>query len=37
MLKHYLIAWANICQTMGPEFELYLPMVMPLLLSAAGT
>jgi hypothetical protein len=30
MLGHYLIAtWAKICQAMGPEFEPYLPVVMP--------
>ena len=37
MLGLYLIAtWAKICQAMGPEFEPYLPVVMPPLLAAAG-
>lgn len=38
MLNHYLIAtWAKVCQAMGPEFEPYLPVVMPpLLLSASA-
>ncbi|EIM83632.1 uncharacterized protein STEHIDRAFT_160207 [Stereum hirsutum FP-91666 SS1] len=37
MLPHYLIAtWAKICQTMGPEFEPFLPAVMPQLLRAAS-
>ncbi|KAM6503013.1 Armadillo-type fold [Amanita muscaria] len=36
-LQHYLIAtWAKVCQAMGPEFEPYLPIVMPTLLSTAG-
>ncbi|GBE80930.1 Importin subunit beta-3 [Sparassis crispa] len=38
MLSHYMIAtWAKVCQAMGPEFEPYLPVVMPPLLVAAGT
>jgi hypothetical protein len=38
LLGHYLIAtWAKICQAMGPEFEPYLPVVMPPLLEAAAT
>ncbi|KZT64897.1 ARM repeat-containing protein [Daedalea quercina L-15889] len=38
MLTHYLIAtWAKVCQAMGEEFEPYLPVVMPPLLSAAST
>ena len=38
LLNHYLIAtWAKICQAMGPEFEPYLPVVMPPLVNAAGT
>ena len=37
LLGHYLIAtWAKICQAMGPEFEPYLPVVMPPLLIAAS-
>jgi hypothetical protein len=37
MLGHYLIAtWAKVCQAMGPEFEPYLPVVMPPLLTAAS-
>ncbi|KAI0314845.1 armadillo-type protein [Amylostereum chailletii] len=37
MMPHYLIAtWAKICQAMGPEFEAYLPVVMPPLLRAAS-
>ncbi|TDL15928.1 ARM repeat-containing protein [Rickenella mellea] len=37
MLNHYLIAtWAKICQALGPEFEPYLPIVMPPLLQAAS-
>jgi hypothetical protein len=36
-LGHYLIAtWAKVCQAMGPEFEPYLPVVMPSLLATAG-
>ncbi|RDB16214.1 Importin subunit beta-3 [Hypsizygus marmoreus] len=36
-LGHYLIAtWAKVCQAMGPEFEPYLPVVMPALLSTAS-
>lgn len=37
MLNHYLIAtWAKVCQALGPEFEPYLPVVMPPLLHAAS-
>jgi hypothetical protein len=37
MLPHYLIAtWAKVCQAMGPEFEPYLPVVMPPLIRAAN-
>ena len=37
MLPHYLIAtWAKVCQAMGPEFEPYLPVVMPPLFWAAN-
>ncbi|KAI0090866.1 ARM repeat-containing protein [Irpex rosettiformis] len=37
MLGHYLIAtWAKVCQALGPEFEPYLPVVMPPLLTAAA-
>ena len=37
MLNHYLIAtWAKVCQALGPEFEPYLPIVMPPLLEAAS-
>jgi hypothetical protein len=37
LLNHYLIAtWAKICQAMGPEFEPYLPVVMPPLVNAAS-
>ena len=36
-LGHYLIAtWAKVCQAMGPEFEPYLPVVMPPLLVTAS-
>ncbi|KIY64331.1 ARM repeat-containing protein [Cylindrobasidium torrendii FP15055 ss-10] len=36
-LAHYLMAtWAKICQAMGSEFEPYLPVVMPGLLSMAS-
>jgi hypothetical protein len=36
-LGHYLIAtWAKVCQAMGPEFEPYLPVVMPPLLTTAS-
>ncbi|OBZ65152.1 Importin subunit beta-3 [Grifola frondosa] len=37
MLGYYMIAtWAKVCQAMGPEFEPYLPVVMPPLLRAAS-
>ncbi|KAF9218740.1 ARM repeat-containing protein [Gyrodon lividus] len=37
LLATYLIAtWAKICQALGPEFEPFLPMVMPPLLNAAS-
>lgn len=37
MLNHYLIAtWAKVCQALGPEFEPYLPVVMPPLLQTAS-
>jgi len=37
LLGYYLIAtWAKVCQALGPEFEPYLPIVMPPLLAAAG-
>ncbi|KAJ3747159.1 armadillo-type protein [Lentinula detonsa] len=36
-LSHYLMGtWAKICQAMGPEFEPYLPAVMPDLLATAS-
>ncbi|KAF7325964.1 hypothetical protein MKEN_00447300 [Mycena kentingensis (nom. inval.)] len=36
-LGHYLIAtWAKVCQAMGTEFEPYLPVVMPNLLTTAS-
>ncbi|KAJ7061031.1 armadillo-type protein [Mycena amicta] len=36
-LGHYLIAtWAKVCQAMGNEFEPYLPVVMPNLLTTAS-
>ncbi|KAF9521782.1 armadillo-type protein [Crepidotus variabilis] len=36
-LSHYLIAtWAKVCQALGSEFEPYLPVVMPSLLSTAS-
>lgn len=36
-LNYYLIAtWAKICQALGPEFEPYLPVVMPPLVTAAS-
>ena len=37
LLNSYLVAsWAKICQALGPEFEPYLPVVMPPLLRAAS-
>lgn len=37
MLPHYLSAsWAKVCQAMGPEFEPYLPVVIPPLLQSAA-
>jgi hypothetical protein len=37
LLTHYLIStWAKVCQALGPEFEPYLPVVMPPLLLAAS-
>lgn len=37
MLPQYLSAtWAKICQAMGPEFEPYMPIVMPPLLKSAA-
>ena len=37
LLSSYLVAsWAKICQALGPEFEPYLPVVMPPLLRAAS-
>ncbi|KAF8584878.1 ARM repeat-containing protein [Ramaria rubella] len=37
LLPHYLSAsWAKVCQAMGPEFEPYLPVVMPPLLRSAA-
>lgn len=37
MIGHYLVAtWAKVCQALGPEFEPYLPVVMPPLLHAAS-
>ena len=36
-ISHYLMAtWAKVCQAMGPEFEPYLPVVMPSLLLTAS-
>ena len=36
-IAHYLITtWAKVCQVMGPEFEPYLPVVMPSLLLMAS-
>ncbi|KAF9457022.1 armadillo-type protein [Collybia nuda] len=36
-LGHYLIAtWAKVCQALGQEFEPYLPVVMPALLTTAS-
>ncbi|TFK68992.1 ARM repeat-containing protein [Pluteus cervinus] len=36
-LSYYLIAtWSKVCQAMGPEFEPYLPVVMPSLLTTAS-
>ena len=36
-LTHYLIStWAKVCQAMGEEFEPYLPVVMPSLLTTAS-
>jgi importin-5 len=38
LLNHYLIATlAKICQAMGPEFEPYLPVIMPPIVNAAST
>ncbi|EGO00640.1 hypothetical protein SERLA73DRAFT_166917 [Serpula lacrymans var. lacrymans S7.3] len=37
LLANYLIAtWAKVCQALGPDFEPYLPVVMPPLINAAG-
>lgn len=37
LLATYLIAtWAKLCQALGPEFEPFLPVVMPPLLNAAS-
>lgn len=37
LLNSYLVAsWAKICQALGPEFEPYLPVVMPPLLRTAS-
>lgn len=37
LLPSYLIAtWAKVCQALGPEFEPWLPAVMPPLLRAAS-
>ncbi|KIJ25106.1 hypothetical protein M422DRAFT_193858 [Sphaerobolus stellatus SS14] len=37
MLPQYLCAtWAKVCQAMGPEFEPYLPVIMPPLLESAA-
>ncbi|KAN0081729.1 Armadillo-type fold [Tylopilus felleus] len=37
LLATYLMAtWAKICQALGPEFEPFLPVVMPPLLNAAS-
>ena len=37
ILPDYLIAtWVKVCQAMGPEFELYLPVVLPPLFHAAN-
>jgi len=37
MLPQYLCAtWAKVCQAMGPEFEPYLPIIMPPLLQSAA-
>ena len=37
LLGHYMIAtWAKTCQVVGPEFEPYLPVVMPHLLAAVS-
>ena len=36
-IAHYLVAtWSRVCQAMGPEFESYLPVVMPSLLLIAS-
>ena len=36
-IAHYLIGtWAKVCQAMSPEFESYLPVVMPFLLATAS-
>ena len=36
-LDHYLIAtWEKVCQAKGPEFECYLSVVMPSLLTTSG-
>ncbi|TFK20034.1 ARM repeat-containing protein [Coprinopsis marcescibilis] len=36
-VMHYLIStWAKVCQALGPEFEPYLPVVMPSLLTTAS-
>ena len=37
LLANYLIAtWAKVCQALGPDFEPYLPVVMPPLINAAS-
>jgi importin-5 len=36
-IGHYLMStWAKVCQALGPEFEPYLPVVMPGLLETAS-
>lgn len=36
-LSHYLMAtWSKVCQALGEEFEPYLPVVMPSILTTAA-
>jgi hypothetical protein len=36
-LSHYLMAtWSKVCQALGEEFEPYLPVVMPSILTTAS-
>jgi hypothetical protein len=37
LVDYLIVTWEKICQAMGPEFEPYLPVVMPPPVSAAST